>query len=173
MREGAPVSFNANRARLLRALELGLNEIHFASDEVPVLCQAGNARYAWAPFSKEGVIPASDDAVRLTSAAAGNERPSAARRRAPKAAPANGDKQPSNSEPNPVGPTTRKRRLAHGKQAGGADGLIQKAEAVHASLRETLLQNRELLKALKQHRRQTRLVRTTLSSLKELQGIGA
>ena len=47
------------------------------------------------------------------------------------------------------------------------------SQHVQASLRETLLQNRELLKALKHHRRQAKLVRSTLSSLKELQGMGA
>jgi hypothetical protein len=175
-RDGAQVSFNANRTRLLRALALGLDKLHFASEETPVVWQTGNCRYAWAPFSKEDAIPASEDALRLASpalVARGVEPAIGSRHRLQKAVPSNGDQSPADAQPRIGARMSRKRRLANGKPTGGVDGLIQQAEAVHASLRQTLLQNRELLKALQQHRRQTRLVRTTLSSLKQLQGIGA
>ncbi len=180
-RDGAEVSFNANRTQLLRALELGLDKLHFATEETPVLWQADNCRYAWAPFSKEEVIPTCKDVIRLASPARGASSVPAtvdSRRRPQRVAPANGDHcptaaQPTVAQPRTVAPMTRKRRATNGKPSGGVDGLIQQAEAVHVSLRQTLLQNRELLKALKQHRRQTRLVRSTLSSLKQLQGIGA
>jgi hypothetical protein len=174
-REGAPVSFTANRTRLLRALELGVDSLHFAGDDTPVLWQAGNCYYAWAPFGKDDTIAAGSDAIRLASPAtapedAGPRAPS--RRRSPTPGCSNGGQHSTAGHPRPVASPTRKRPAANGKPASGVDRLIQQAEAVHESLRQTLLKNRELIQALKQHRRQTRLVRTTLSSLKELQGIG-
>ena len=48
---------------------------------------------------------------------------------------------------------------------------IQAAEALCTSLYETLQNTRQLVRHLKQQRKQDRLVRNTLESLKQLQGI--
>ena len=55
----------------------------------------------------------------------------------------------------------------------GVDALIEQAEAVKTSLRETLANTSELITSLKKHRKQTRLVRSTLASLRQLQSIDA
>ena len=49
--------------------------------------------------------------------------------------------------------------------------LIERAEAVKVSLRETLSQTSELVAALKRHRKQSKLVASTLQSLRRLQTV--
>ena len=55
----------------------------------------------------------------------------------------------------------------------GVESLIEQAEAVKTSLRETLTNTSELITSLKKHRKQTKLVRSTLASLRQLQSIDA
>ena len=55
----------------------------------------------------------------------------------------------------------------------GVEALIEQAETVKASLRETLTGTSELSASLKKHRKQTKLVRSTLASLRQLQSIDA
>ena len=55
----------------------------------------------------------------------------------------------------------------------GVESLIEQAEAVKASLRETVASTSELIASLKKHRKQTKLVRSTLASLRQLQSIDA
>ena len=51
----------------------------------------------------------------------------------------------------------------------GVEALIEQAEAVKTSLRETLTNTSELISALKKHRKQSRLMKSTLASLRQLQ----
>ena len=50
--------------------------------------------------------------------------------------------------------------------------LIQQAEALRTLLRDTLLKTNGLVKALKRHRRQSRIVSNTLASLRQLKSLG-
>jgi hypothetical protein len=51
--------------------------------------------------------------------------------------------------------------------------LIDDAEAIRASLRESVTKTNAILVALRRHRRETKLMRTTLRSLKQLQNVDA
>ena len=50
--------------------------------------------------------------------------------------------------------------------------LIDAAEQLKASLRETLGKTSEMIVGLKRHRKEAKIVRTTLDSLRQLQTIG-
>jgi hypothetical protein len=52
-----------------------------------------------------------------------------------------------------------------------ANRPIMQAMALRAVLRETLVQTNELIRALKRDKRQSRLVASTLASLKQLQKV--
>ena len=54
----------------------------------------------------------------------------------------------------------------------GIEVLIQQAEAVKVSLRESLSKTSELVSALKRHRKQSKLVTSTLQSLRRLHTVG-
>jgi hypothetical protein len=53
-----------------------------------------------------------------------------------------------------------------------AENLIQQAEALQGLLREILGKTAELVKSLKQHQRQRRMLQSTLLSLEELKTLG-
>jgi hypothetical protein len=63
----------------------------------------------------------------------------------------------------------------HAAKNGGAehgvDGLIQKAETLKASLRQTLTAANDLIAALKAHKKQNKAVESALSSLRQLQTV--
>ena len=50
--------------------------------------------------------------------------------------------------------------------------LIGQAEQLKVSLRETLSKTSELIVSLKRHRKEAKIVRTTLDSLRQLQTVG-
>ena len=51
-------------------------------------------------------------------------------------------------------------------------GLIEHAEQLRTALRETLLKTNDLIKAIKQDRRQSRAVQQTLAQLRQLKTLG-
>ena len=55
----------------------------------------------------------------------------------------------------------------------GIEVLIEQAEAVKVSLRESLSKTTELISALKRHKKQSKLVQSTLQSLRRLQTVDA
>ena len=55
----------------------------------------------------------------------------------------------------------------------GVDVLIEQAEAVKASLRDSLTKTTELISALKLHRKKSKAVQSALVSLRRLQAIDA
>jgi len=56
-------------------------------------------------------------------------------------------------------------------ETNGTNSLIEQAETVRDSLQESLSQTRELIGALKRQKKQSRLMRSTLASLRQLQTV--
>ena len=56
--------------------------------------------------------------------------------------------------------------------SSSTDELIDAAEHLKASLRDTLGKTNELIVGLKRHRKEAKIVRTTLDSLRQLQTVG-
>ncbi len=56
--------------------------------------------------------------------------------------------------------------------AGSAEELIGQAEQLKVSLRDSLTKTNELVASLKRHRKEAKIVRTTLDSLRQLQTVG-
>ncbi len=72
----------------------------------------------------------------------------------------------SKAKPNSNGQTTE----ANGRpENGGVDALIEQAESVKASLRDTAAKTSELIAALKRHKKHSKMVQSTLASLRQLQ----
>ena len=84
----------------------------------------------------------------------------------------NGHTQPSSQVPSNSHAKTngQARRIKASQQDIGA--LIEQTEALRQSLRDTLLKTIELVKGLKRHRRQSRALETTISSLRQLKALG-
>ena len=72
-------------------------------------------------------------------------------------------------DPVPVQPAPKKPRR---QRPGGQNELIDQAELLRSSLRQSLTHTVELIRSLRRHRQQSKLMRSTLASLKQLQTVG-
>ena len=165
---GPTVRLVGNRRHLARAVQLGLTEFKVVNADTAVVCQDSRRTYLWMTLDKKGAVPASADAVRIAS----NQEPKPARQ------PAQERRRPAMSTP-----ATNGNRNGHGTPRrdqdnddatpanGGAGNLMEEAEALKDLLRDAYGRMTRLLAALKRQRQQTKLLRSTLSSLRQLQAI--
>ncbi len=197
---GEPLRIETNRQYLLTAMTLGMTEIRLSAPEAVLVASDGRRKYLWMPLSPQNALGPSADASRIDSAVAATEvsRPpskSKTRRRsamselsttsngaAESAAttsgcqPAGGSQPAANAgavtnEETPTAVQVRRSRLRKTSRQA-AVGPIEQAVAVRDSLRESVVKANELIRTLKRQRQQSRLVATTLASLKQLQQAG-
>lgn len=185
---GEAIALNTNRKYLARALRLGFTELLVFENNRPMLCQDEQRSYVWAVLDPEGIIKPGPDPIRIEStsqdAVTTSPQPKQQRTRTvprkkktdfgvvPANETANGtEKEPDNE---PTNGTTHApgNGTIHAEPASEAS-LIEQAEAVRTSLRDSVDKVSDLITALKRHRKQSRLVRSTLSSLKQLQTLDA
>ncbi len=182
---GEPIRVNTNRAYLTRALKLGFRELCLFGDKVPAACFDGERTYLWALLDPESAIPPAADAIRIESQTCGPNStvPQRQPRRRINSMSESATNQNGNGHAQPSQQTTsnghkangqarklKARKLKASQQDIGA--LIEQTEALRQSLRDTLAKSNELLKGLKQHRRATRTLETTLGALRQLKGLG-
>jgi len=161
-REGPPIRIQINRQYLARALALGFREVAISNADLPVLWDDGKRRYVWGVLEKETALAPSDAAVILTSP----ETP-APRTPAVKTVPETTSTRLAASR----GPVNRIARVAttnHDKAPEPVD-LITQAEKVRDALRTALQAVGTLIGAARQQRKQSRLTKSALASLKQLQ----
>jgi hypothetical protein len=184
---GEPIRIHTNRTFLARALKLGFQEVSFYGAKVPVLCQDERRKYLWALLDPDSVIKPAEDAIRIVSSEADPETPvtktKTRRRVSPVSEPitnSNGNAATNGNGQSSGHAKANGQAKAHGRSRNGAvrkpsqeaESLIRQAEALRTSLRDTLLKTNALLKGLKQHRRQSRALRNTIDSLRQLKGLG-
>jgi hypothetical protein len=188
---GEPIRVNTNRNYLARAMRLGLRELTITGDEAALACSDESRQYVWMPLSPESAIPPAQDAIRIESPSAGVEtpatQPQTRRRVSPVSEPVSNSNGSAASNGNGHA-TTSGTASAHG-QATKANGqtrkttgrkaelqdaaaLIEQAEKLRTALHDLMHQANGLVKSLKQHRRQSRAIQTTLESIRQLKGLG-
>lgn len=152
--------FATNRAFLARAAGLGFGEVHVFPDHGKVLCEDGHRQYVWMTLAAEAMSTAEPAAV--------------ARIVSPRVKPANPKTpQPRTSNRMKSSNTTKPDANGNTDEQSGIDGMIEQAEALKSCLKDLQTQTSELLTGLKRHRKQSKLVKSTLQSLKQLQDIEA
>lgn len=167
---GEPLRTAVNRRFLARAVRLGLRNFSFYGEEAVGLGHDERRSYLWAAIDRSVVRP-SDNAIRIESPAEATVAPASepitSHKETPVSTVKTGTAPPA--EPAEVVPSTPKRRRirSEGQTANNASP-IEQAKAIRATLKQTLAQNNELIRALKRHERQARLVANTLDSLKQL-----
>jgi hypothetical protein len=117
-------------------------------------------------LSPESPIPSRPDLIRIASIqhqagdAGGNHQP----RRS----------KTTVSEPTTQSPPTGDKPVTKGKRSSASKRLspIEQAIAFRDALRVTVIQANELIRSLKQQKREARLVQSTLASLRQLQKVG-
>jgi hypothetical protein len=161
-RTGETVCFNTNRGFLARAMKLGFRDVHLSGPEMPAFCCDESRQYLWALLGKEGAIKPHEQATRIESPSTSSSQtnPQPKTRRQPVTMPTAPEK---NGSAKRNGQTTA--------ETNGTNSLIEQAESVKDSLQESLSQTRELIGALKRQKKQSRLVQSTLASLRQLQTV--
>jgi hypothetical protein len=179
---GEPVRLNMNRKFLARALKLGFHDLLVYGDKVPVVCHDEHRHFVWATLEPESAIPPAEDAIRIESpqAATDNSIPQP-KRRTPTVnesstnSNSNGSAASNgNGQANGHAKTNGQARKATGRKAELQDSaaLIAQAEKFRTALHDLMHQANGLVKSLKQHRRQSRAIQSTLDSIRQLKGLG-
>jgi len=163
---GEPVCFSTNRGFLDRAVRLGFSEIHVSSPEAPLLCRDARRTYAWQPLSKDSALGPADVAVRIESTAAGSVVEPARTEKVSVPLRKTTRKQTRDTS---VAAETAKPETTNGAVSCTIASLIDEAVALHAALGEARTQTQRLMIGLRRHRRQSKLVSSTLASLRQLQ----
>lgn len=158
-RTGQPERINTNRQYLRRAIDLGFREIHVFAPDQPLLCVDDRRKYLWAVLTPSEAIKPSDDTVRISSAFDDAYTTTDTTQ-----------VQQETTVAKPQDTTTK-----HDQQqqtTSSTEELIAAAEQLKASLRDTLGKTSELIVGLKRHRKEAKIVRSTLDSLRQLQTVG-
>ena len=158
-RSGQARCFNTDRTFLRRALSLGFRELHVFGPDQPILCADDRRKYVWAVLTPDDAVKPSEDTVQISSvldAASGSSNPIQPQQETAVTKPT-----PTSSKTNDQSTTTN-----------STEELIGQAEQLKVSLRETLSKTSELIVGLKRHRKEAKIVRTTLDSLRQLQTVG-
>jgi hypothetical protein len=171
---GPPMRFVSNRLYLLRAVRLGFTAREITKPAVPVVCRDERRTFVWMPLNPETALPPSEDALRIfsTGEASPAPQPLPERRKALMTRPQNTG--PGNGTP--TGPAPGRESVPareDGRPGGiGIGDLIAEAQALKEMLRDSYERANRLLAALKRHSKQAELLRSTLASLRQLQGLG-
>ena len=164
IRSGDVIRMNTNRGLLARALALGFRQLRFMAPDQPAFCRDENRAYVWAPLGVDGAIPSAKNTNRIES-----PRQSAPEAVA-KATPTTRRQVPPMTESNNNGNGRKSAAPAPATEAENGSA-IEQAEALRDSLKDTLDKTRELIRTLKRHKKQSRIVESTLASLRQLQTI--
>jgi len=158
-RTGEQLRINTNRTYLARALSLGFRDVHIFRPESPVLCQDAHRTYVWALLTPEDAFQPSADAIRIESTAKATPDSVNPPRQLKEKTVVNRQQDSSNNNSTSPVPSS-------------TEELIAAAEQLKASLRDTLGKTSELIAGLKRQRKEARIVRSTLESLRQLQDVG-
>lgn len=172
-RAGEPIRLNTNRRYLHRAIALGFERLYLFGPRAPVLCQDEHRQYVWMPLDPDAAVKPADDAVRIASPAepahpAVTQSPQP-RRRTPQTMPR---KTPDSAPESAASQNGHSHKPAAEQSPPEEPGsALAQAIALRDALREAAGKAGELIQTLKRERKQSKLLKTTLASLREIQSL--
>jgi hypothetical protein len=169
---GPPVRFVTNRLYLARAAQLGFPTLEITKPTVPIVGRDQRRTYVWVPLDPKTALSPSADAVRICSDGkeAADPLPQSDRRLPLVTKPPNhGNGAPPGPAPARASAPTREETTPSGI---GIGALIAEAQALKEALRDGYERANRLHAALKRHGKQTEMLRSALTSLRQLQGLG-
>ncbi len=189
---GEAIRFNTDRTYLARACQFGLRTLNVFGSDKPVLCQDENRSFVWALLSANGVLKPTKDAIQIASETHVNQTTTNRATRADvkptnrksksrtntmtkqtngastKSNPRNGKPQNNNSQ-NGKSPNGNAKTNGNAiDEAVGVDNVIEIAEELKTSLRDSLAKTNELISGLRRHKKTTKTVQSALASLRQL-----
>ena len=179
---GQTIRFATNRKFFSKALDLGFTEIHFVDADHPVLCNDERRKFVFVGLDKKAALAPTNNDLRLASDVETSsipqppvERIQPTMKRTPPLAepatiPTNG--QHTNGQSTNGQTTNGETKSENGQhKAGNFAELLEEAQAIQNLLRDLLLRTNQFITGFKQHHRQTKAMRSTLASLRQLQQI--
>ena len=168
---GPPLRFSTNRNFLLRALQLGFREVRIVNADTPLLCQDEKRKFVWMPLPKAEAIrphrdvipirPQEDEArPQRRKRTVSGPRPRPGPVIVPLPVPATVPEANPPTVPSPVALPAKRSCVA---------ALIEEAQVLKAALGGMFARSRQLVCALQAHRKEARVVDSTLKSLRKLQ----
>lgn len=164
--EGEAIVFNTNRRYLDRAAQLGFRNVHLFGNNVPALCDDGGRQYVWALLEPGQPIASHPDNVRIESAVCSvqTDPPIPKKKRREKTV----SDTPTTEATKVVEPPKERARVRRpAKKPGGSS--LEQLIALRDALRAAVNQVNELIRVQKRANRESRLVQSTLASLRQLQ----
>ena len=176
---GEPTRIHINRIYLKRAMKLGLRDVCLYGAEVAMLGQSEKCKLVWMPLDAECAIPPNDDAIRIESPKSEPSSVTSASTSPPPKPKTERKVQPvSESNTNTNGKAasngSAKAVTAKGKSSRRKTGqqdvtkLIDQAIKFRTALHDLMHGSSELVKALKQHRRQSKAIQSALTSISQV-----
>jgi hypothetical protein len=188
---GPPRRVITSRLFVARALRLGFRQFLFFGEASPLLAVDGPRQYLWMPLAADDAAAPSADAIRILSSEAshsgnGSRRSGRlAKRRGPinrmknyPATSANGNghtngESHGNGQASDSGEANGSAAQTNSQAIGNTASVLEQAHALRSVLRDALTKTNELVLSIKRHKRKSRLVESTLASLRQLQSIDA
>jgi hypothetical protein len=172
---GTVLRLAMNRKFLARAVELGLTEFCATDSKKPMLFHSDKCKFVVMPLTEGQLLPAGQKAIRISSTKEAQEEPvhTVPRSKIVNETHDSTTNGVAESEvPQPTSDGKKGTRTRKAKNTGLAT-LIQEAESLKDALRQICGRSHDVVVALKRHRKQSRLVQSSLKALKDLQNIGA
>lgn len=168
---GEPNWFVSDRDILRHGLQLGFRQFRIVAPNKVVVSEVGSRTFLFMPIELPEPLTTASNAVRLMSPVQGDANPPT---------PTSTPTRSSNDTMAKKRPTRNGQDVSNSSDttngssiSNGIDLLIERAENLKVSLRKTQAAVSDLISGLKQHRQQSRRLRSAVLSLKQLQAIDA
>lgn len=162
---GDPLTCRTKPEFLVRAARFGFRQICFFDRDGRVLCTDGRRQYVWVHLGGSEAIPSEPDAVRITSPVVRTTpQPEAKRARRFHSVSATNGQAKADCQ------AGERRRATRSRGKGSA---IEQIGALRDSLKTAVVQANDVIRSLKQQRREAKIVRSTLESLRQLQKVAS
>jgi hypothetical protein len=181
--EGKHLRLCLGRGLFARALELGIERFSFSGADKAVLGQGKDRTYVWVPLSPNLAVEPSADCRRIEAAESSAPSVGKPHRDSAGHANGNGDAHASvngnetqgvaasgNGNGHRVAPHSSRTKRA--SKAATTISILEESQKLREQARDLARGLNDMIKTIKTHRRQSRLVETTLSSLRQLKGLG-
>jgi hypothetical protein len=175
--QGRAVGFVTDRHYLAHALRLGFRRFNIVNADQPAVCRDEKRQYVWQLLGKDGMLKASDQAIRLSSTDQTADAPAApASFPAPATAPVHvsdtvASKSPRVKDKSPAPQSPVGEATSNGSDRVGIATVLAEAEAIKELLHQAFSRTHQLVVSVKRYRRQAQAVRTALGSLRHLQEV--
>lgn len=165
--EGRPMLVQTNREFLSRAVKLGFREVCLYDPRSTVLCRDEHRSYVWMLLDPASAVAAEPEPVRIESPVASGAN------RSSNAAPVNRIKRRLRQVPEVSADAASNGTSHREKPVPISHSAVDPLVVLRDTLKSAVRQTNEAIRGLKRQKREHRLLKSTLASLRQLQGIAS